>query len=196
MTYQGVCTVNEQLNIDIIRKQLRRHTVTLLDREDLTRAAVLIPLVNTGDGLDLLFTVRTDEVEHHKGQISFPGGAMEPGDKSVEDTAIRESREELSIIPEDVDIFGRLDDVWTPTGFVVAPITGYLAQLPDLRPEPREVSDFFLAPLSFFLDDSNVRTEVYQYEGEPRKVWFYEYGEYTIWGITASIIRLFLNILR
>jgi len=183
------------MQIEQIRKALAEHTPRTVIQEGLIAAAVLIPLVRRTAGLDLLLTVRTDNVEHHKGQISFPGGAREPEDGDVFDTALREATEEIALPRDQVEMIGRIDDLATPTGFVVSPVVGYIAALPELQLQPEEVSAYFTAPLAFFLEAENGYTREYEREGESRRVWFYDYGQYTIWGITAAIIRNFKQVL-
>ena len=182
-------------SIDIIRKKIQEHSATHLDTNGLTHAAVLIPLLQSDTDLDVLLTVRTEDVEHHKGQVAFPGGAREPRDYSLEMTALRETEEELALPPNQVEVLGRLDDMWTPTGFIVTPIVGYLSTLPALVPQPSEVSDYFTVPLSYFLDNSNGYTKTYQRGNLETDVWFYDYGEYTVWGVTAFILRNLRSIL-
>ena len=181
-----------------IQKCLERYSPKTVVKNGLTEASVLIPLVSQEESLHLLFTVRTEDVEHHKGQVSFPGGAREPEDQNHVSTALRETFEELSLPPEKVSILGKINDMWTPTGFIVSPVVGYIPKLPDLIPQPSEVSDYFTVPLDYFLDDSNGYKEKYQRteNGEEVDVWFYEYGEYTIWGVTAFIIRDFKAIME
>lgn len=187
---------HSEMNIDFIRHSVERHHPKVVNQGGLTRASVLIPLVQSAYNPSMLLTVRTEDVEHHKGQISFPGGAVEAGDRDVFETALREAEEELGISPEVVDILGRIDDLATPTGFVVSAVVGYIASLPDLIPQPEEVSEYFLAPLKFFLDDANCYTREYHRENEVVEVWFYEYEQYTIWGVTAAIIRNFKQVLE
>mgnify|MGYP005843599607 CR=1 FL=1 len=182
-------------SIDTIRKTIQSYSHTPLENGALTQAAVLIPLLQTENGLDLLLTVRTDDVAHHKGQVAFPGGAREPQDNSPQMTALRETEEELALPPNQVEILGRIDDMWTPTGFIVTPIVGYLPGLPGLDPQPSEVSEYFTVPLSFFMNDSNGYTQTYQRGCLKTDVWFYDYGSYTVWGVTAFIIRNLLSIL-
>jgi len=187
--------LQSSIQIENIRKSLERYQPKTIHREDLIAAAVLIPLVQTAAGLELLFTVRTDSVEHHKGQIAFPGGARERKDRDVYDTALREAKEEIALSPDQVEMIGRIDDLSTPTGFVVSPVVGYILSLPVLQLQPEEVSAYFMAPLAFFLEAGNGYTREYQREGQSRQVWFYDYGQYTIWGITAAIIRNFKQVL-
>ncbi|HKJ68058.1 MAG TPA: CoA pyrophosphatase [bacterium] len=184
------------MSIEAIRRSVRKHHPRVADDGGLIRASVLIPLVQSVENLQVLLTVRTEDVEHHKGQISFPGGAVEPADSDIYQTALREAEEELGISSADVDVIGRIDDLATPTGFVVSAVVGYIASLPPLRPQPEEVSEYFLAPLAFFLDDANGYTRDYRREKDVVKVWFYEYEEYTVWGVTAAIIRNFKQVLE
>ncbi len=179
------------VSIDDISLCLDKFQPKSLKKSGYTEAAVLIPLEKKHDSLHLLFTVRTDAVEHHKGQVSFPGGARESEDTDAVATALRESFEELALPPDHVNVIGKINDMWTPTGFVVTPVVGFIPDLPSLVPQPSEVSDYFTVPLSYFLDDNNGYKERYQrVEGEEEvDVWFYEYNGYTIWGITAFIIR-------
>lgn len=179
-----------------IQKRIQAHTPAVQQDAQLTRAAVLIPLIGGKDELELLFTVRTDDVEHHKGQISFPGGSIEASDDSLEATALRETHEELALKTEHIEILGRIDDMWTPTGYIVTPFVGFIQELPVLSPQPSEVSDFFTVPLAYFLDESNGYTREYSRGGESMDVWFYDYGRYTIWGVTAFILRNFKAILE
>ncbi len=187
---------HSKMTIDFIRQSVEGHHPKVVHEGTLTRASVLIPLVQSAENLSMLLTVRTKDVEHHKGQISFPGGAVEPGDRDVFETALREAEEELGLSPEGVDILGRIDDLTTPTGFVVSAVVGYIASLPDLIPQPEEVSEYFLAPLKFFLDDANCYIRDYQRENDVVEVWFYEYEHYTVWGVTAAIIRNFKQVLE
>jgi 8-oxo-dGTP pyrophosphatase MutT (NUDIX family) len=184
--------------VDEIQRCLERYSPKTVEKQGFTEASVLILLVPQDDSLHLLFTVRTEDVEHHKGQVSFPGGAREPVDQNYISTALRESFEELSLPPELVSILGKINDMWTPTGFIVSPVVGYIAELPELIPQPSEVSDYFTVPLEYFLNDSNGYKEKYRRteNDEEIDVWFYEYGKYTIWGVTAFIIRDFKAILE
>ncbi len=177
--------------------ELLRKALPLPDRKSLAldgfrRAAVLVPVLPAGDGSGLLLTKRTDEVETHKGQISFPGGVKDPGDTDVVYTALRESEEELGIDPASVSVLGLLDDLATPTGFVITPVVGLLGSLPSLRVNPVEVAEAFVVPVAFFRDPANGRVEQRLFRGENREVWFYGSGKRLVWGATAMIIRSLL----
>ena len=160
--------------------------------EGFRRAGVLVPLILGAGGADLLFTRRTDHVETHKGQISFPGGTVDEGDADIVHTALREAEEELGIGANLIDIRGILDDHAVPSGFIITPVVGILDALPLLTPNPQEVAEAFTVPFGFFCNPANGRSELREYRGGRREVWFYEHGEHIIWGATAMIVRSLL----
>ena len=159
---------------------------------DLTRAAVLVPILRSGADLHLLLTRRTEEVETHKGQVSFPGGVVDGTDADIVQTALRETEEELGVDRSSVDVLGLLDDLTTPTGFVITPVVGFLSAAVLLHPNPAEVAEAFTVPLQFLSDMRNAAHEMRHFRGEEREVWSYAYGSHTIWGATAWIIRSLL----
>jgi 8-oxo-dGTP pyrophosphatase MutT (NUDIX family) len=161
----------------------------------LKRAAVLLPLFHKNEVLHLLFTRRTETVEHHKGQISFPGGAVDEQDTDRAMTALRESEEEIGLHRSEVEVLGVLDDYSTPSGYAITPVVGYLPSIPILMPSSHEVAEIFDVPLEFFLDRKNERAIPVKRNGKWREVYFYNYGQYEIWGVTAAILRSFLSAL-
>jgi len=150
-------------------------------------AAVLVPVILDGETAELLFTRRTDDVETHKGQISFPGGVCDADDADPVDTALRETEEELGIPRTKIDVVGCLPELNTPTGFCITPVVGMLAGLPPLRPNAAEVAEVFTVPLSFF---AGGRSEMWMVNGAEREVWFYDHGGTVIWGATAAMARM------
>jgi 8-oxo-dGTP pyrophosphatase MutT (NUDIX family) len=161
------------------------------------KAAVMIPLIRCdrpGD-YDLLLTLRADTVEHHKGQVSFPGGAADTADTDEIATALRETEEEVGIPPSDIRILGTLNAIAASSHFHITPVVGLLDHPPHLTLQPSEVAEVFYVPLSFFSDPANETAETRLIERLLRKVYFYRYGGHTIWGITAVIIRQFLQLL-
>jgi 8-oxo-dGTP pyrophosphatase MutT (NUDIX family) len=157
--------------------------------EGLSRAAVLVPLVFRGPEPELLFTRRTETVETHKGQISFPGGVMHENDSGTVATALRETEEEIGVPSALIEPLGLLDDLHTPTGFIITPVVGLVANLPGVHPNPAEVAEIFFVPLEFFLDPVSGRSEERRVGEKLWEVWYYDYGGRTIWGATAAIIR-------
>lgn len=176
-----------------IRSLARRTNRERVSMEGYHSAAVLVPVILEAASPALLFTKRTELVETHKGQVSFPGGTMEPGDSSVEHTALREAQEEIGIRPEDVEVTGLLDDLATPTGFIITPVVGIIAHLGPLSPNEDEVAEVFRVPLSFFANPSNARSALRSTRGEQREVWYYQYDTHSIWGATAMIVRSLLR---
>ena len=160
--------------------------------EGFRRAGVLVPLILGAGRPDLLFTRRTDHVETHKGQISFPGGTVDEGDADIVHTALREAEEELGIGANLIDIRGILDDHAVPSGFIITPVVGILDALPLLTPNPQEVAEAFTVPFGFFCNPTNGRSELREYRGGRREVWFYEHGGHIIWGATSMIVRSLL----
>ncbi len=159
----------------------------------LRRAAVLLPLVATGEGSALVLTKRSDLVEHHKGQISFPGGGLEDGEAPL-DAALRETHEEIGVRPAEIQVLGRLDDeVMSFSGFLVTPFVGLVPYPNRLRLSPQEVHAVLQVPLRVLLDPRNVRAELWDRSGTPSAVYFYSAGDQVIWGFTARIIARFLT---
>lgn len=161
------------------------------------RAAVLIPIFVDGDGVPhLLLTKRTETVEHHKGQISFPGGGEEPEDADLLETALRETYEEIGLPPASVEVWGRLDEVETViSGFAVTPFVGFIPPPTAARPNPNEIAEIVTVPLAVFLNPANLRAEQVMHNGRPRRLLFYDYPPYVIWGLTAWIIKSLVGLL-
>lgn len=177
-----------------IRKALNKAISPTTDfKPPQTRAAVLIPVISQNNELDLLLTQRTEYVEHHKNQISFPGGVVDKSDDSVITAALRETQEEVGISPSEIEILGVLEDVTTPSQFLITPVVGLLKRIPPLKLNSTEVRVAFTIPLSYFCNEANVRIEYREFEGKKREVYFYEYGDKLIWGVTAYMIRLLLQ---
>jgi 8-oxo-dGTP pyrophosphatase MutT (NUDIX family) len=155
----------------------------------LVPASVLVPLVCHPDGMTILLTQRTSHLLHHAGQISFPGGRTEEGDRTPEDAALRESHEEIGLTPDRIDIVGRLDDYVTITGFHVVPVVALLSPPLHLSPDPFEVAEIFEVPLSFVMNPENhQRHSRVTPQGETR--WFYAlpFQDRYIWGATAAML--------
>ena len=166
------------------------------DPADIRPAAVLVPIVRREDALTVLFTRRTPHLHDHAGQISFPGGRTEPGDPSLEATALREAQEEIGLARERVELLGRLPEYVTVTGYRVTPVVGLVSAPLDLRPDPFEVAEIFEVPLAFLLDPANhLRNTVLQ-EGKRRRYYAMPYREYYIWGATAGMLMNLYGFLR
>jgi 8-oxo-dGTP pyrophosphatase MutT (NUDIX family) len=147
-------------------------------------------------GDKLVYTVRRSDLSTHAGQISFPGGKRDPSDADATATALREAAEEMALPPEAVEVVGVLDDVPTPTGFIITPIIGCVRGEVQLIPHAREVAEIFVAPL-----DELRRPEIYRSDGT--REWMgveyvmheYHFDGHRIWGATARITHQLLEIL-
>lgn len=151
-------------------------------------AAVLIPIVERADGLQLLLTRRSAQLRDHPGQVSFPGGRVEAGDLGPLHTALREAREEIGIAAEQVEIVGYLPPHAVVTGFAITPVVGLVAADIQLRLDPVEVAAAFEVPLEFFMDPANRRRSTRRFKGREVPVDEYHYADQRIWGATAQII--------
>lgn len=178
-----------------VRQVLARYRRYIAAETELTCAAVLLPLLYKEGRWHVLFTQRTQDVEHHKGQISFPGGACEPIDEDRVATALRETDEEIGVPPHLVRVLGALDDFPTITHFMVTPFVGVVPHPLTYRLNHYEVESVVEVPLSFFTDPSGLRIEQREYEGQIFDVLFWDYGPHTIWGATARILKGFLDLI-
>ena len=154
-------------------------------------AAVLVALVEHPTGLTVLFTQRTDHLNDHAGQISFPGGRMEAADSGPVDTALRETREEIGMDPDYVQVAGCLDHYETGTGYLVLPVVGFVRPGFQLVLDEFEVADAFEVPLSFLLDANNHRTAIHRVRDMDLSFHAIEYENRYIWGATAGMIMNF-----
>lgn len=158
-------------------------------------SAVLVPIYNKEGQYYILFTQRTDMVKEHKGQISFPGGAYQEGDRTLLDTALRESAEEIGLNPADVEVLGELDDTLTvATNYIVTPFAGLIPWPYKFKVDGWEVGEVIEVPISALLDKASRREETEVVGGEAITSYFYSYQGRVIWGATARILHQFLEL--
>ncbi len=150
-------------------------------------AAVLVPII-LRDEPTLLLTKRTAHLKSHAGQVSFPGGRIDPEDQHAEAAALREAWEEIALDPANVEVVGRMDDYVTGTGYVITPVLGLLP--PDLTyvASPDEVDSVFEFPFSVLLDPEAPRRQKQHVRGVWREYWVWPHPEHFIWGATAAIM--------
>jgi 8-oxo-dGTP pyrophosphatase MutT (NUDIX family) len=156
--------------------------------DGLTGAAVLVPLVNHPTGLTVLLTQRTAHLADHAGQISFPGGRIEPTDEHPVAAALREAEEEVGLPASHVEIVGRLDTYVTGTGFEVIPVVAFVRAPYPLRPDPFEVAEVFEVPLDFLVDPANLQRGSREWQGTTRFFFALPYESHYIWGATAGML--------
>jgi 8-oxo-dGTP pyrophosphatase MutT (NUDIX family) len=151
-------------------------------------AAVLIPLIDRGEEINVLLTYRASDLEHHAGQISFPGGRLEPGDLDAEAGALRETEEEIGLDREFIEIIGRLPDHIIISGFQVTPVVALVRPGFELRPDPTEVAGIFEAPLRHLFDPRTYFPRTLRIGNEDLMVYDLPWQEHRIWGATAGMI--------
>ena len=175
-----------------IVKEYKRKELTV---DGLIRAAVLVPILEKNDQLHILFTKRTENVEIHKGQISFPGGHVDKTDKDLMETALRETQEEIGISPSKIEILGAIDDSNTSTGFIVTPYVGLLKSERNYIIEEAEIQRIIEVPLTYLMDNKKWHKEEFNHKGRIYIGEYILYGNDKIWGATAKMLRQFLNLL-
>ncbi|MBC00929.1 MAG: coenzyme A pyrophosphatase [Rhodobacteraceae bacterium] len=153
-------------------------------------AAVLIAVVERAEGASVILTQRTDHLPSHAGQISLPGGKIEPHDDGPLGAALREADEEIGLSPGLVRPAGILPTYLTGSGYRVAPVVALVDPAARLTPDPGEVAEVFEVPLSFLMDEANHLRQSRMLAGKPRYFYAMPYRERYIWGVTAGILRL------
>lgn len=160
------------------------------------RAAVLVPIVDRPDGLNVLLTERAAHLRNHAGQVSFPGGRLEGDHETPVDAALRETEEEIGLERGYVTIAGYLESHIIFTGFHVVPVVGFVNPGFSLQPNPKEVAAVFEVPLTHILDPANHGTRVRTVEGGEIHVYNIPCGERVIWGATAGMLMSLYRLLR
>jgi 8-oxo-dGTP pyrophosphatase MutT (NUDIX family) len=159
-----------------------------------TPSAVLIALFLKDDEYHVLFTKRTEKVNHHKGEISFPGGVRQADDRDSEQTALRETWEEVGIRPVDVEILGVLDDFYSIYNYLITPYVGMIPSGYAFKTNPDEIERILEVPLRHLLNTEIFRVEDWTWKGRTYPVYFYAYRGDEVWGVTAAILKHFLDI--
>jgi 8-oxo-dGTP pyrophosphatase MutT (NUDIX family) len=178
----------------LTRQRLPARQRRVVAQGSLIQAAVLLPLLDRGEA-HIVFVKRSDRVGTHKGQISFPGGTVDPGDASVEAAALRECEEEIGLPPAAVEVLGALDDTETfATRFVITPFVGLIREPVALEPDGHEIDKVIEVPVAALLEVGSFRVEEWERDGVRRPVYFFDYEGETIWGATARILKEYLDL--
>jgi len=180
-------------SVQRLRGILARRPAIEIHAPQYRRACVLIPLIRDGEGWVLLFSRRSDQLQAHSGQIAFPGGAVEP-EESLEDAAVREAQEEVGIPTERVELIGRMDDLVTNSGFLVAPFVGVIHERVDYILQEGEVEEVFEVPVDALLDPGQPEVRFVSFRGGSYPAYFYPYQKYEIWGLTGRVLKGFLDV--
>jgi 8-oxo-dGTP pyrophosphatase MutT (NUDIX family) len=181
--------------IERLSNAIQERQILHIKDADLRISAVLVPLFLKKGQYHLLFIQRTERVKYHKGQISFPGGAYEKKDGLMLNTALREAEEEIGLARKDVWVMGELDDVLTATSnYIISPFVGLIPYPYDFRPDKWETEELLEVPIADLQDKTCFSEGVTEYNGVEVETYFYRYGERSIWGATAKILKQFLEI--
>jgi 8-oxo-dGTP pyrophosphatase MutT (NUDIX family) len=182
----------------VSRRALASYEPLLLAPSDNRRPAAVLALLYEHDGEEhLLFQVRTQRVRHHKGEISFPGGGMDPEDGSPLLTALRETREEIGVAAEHIEVFGQLDEQFTRSGFAITPFVGAIAPPGryDFALADREVAELLMIPVAHLRSEQALEWMVRDDDGERAAERSFRYGEHLVWGLTARILFNYFEVL-
>jgi 8-oxo-dGTP pyrophosphatase MutT (NUDIX family) len=176
-----------------LRRLLAARPALDIQAPEYRRAAVLIPLIRNKDHWSILFTRRADNLASHSGQIAFPGGGVESGE-SLGDAAIREAEEEVGIRAGDVELIGRLDDLVTNSGYLVAPFAGVIHEPIEYVMQESEVVEVFEVPIDALLDPAKPEVRYVTYRDRKYPAYYYVHGPYEIWGLTGRMLKSFLDL--
>ncbi len=157
-------------------------------------AAVLLPLFEKNGRWHILFTKRAEHLNHHRGEISFPGGVCQPEDPSPLETALRETWEEVGIPPDQVNVLGVLDDAYSIYNYLVTPYVGIFPSTCTLMPNKAEIDRVIEIPLDHLCQPDIFRSENWAWQGRKQPVYFYAYKGEEVWGLTAAILKQFLEL--
>lgn len=160
------------------------------------KAAVLVLLLKEEGVETILFTKRSEIVEHHKGQICFPGGVYDKNDKTLMHTALRETEEEIGLKSGLVSLLGELGDIFTPSGFQVKPFVGFVSDPYLLTPSTEEIADVFTVPISHLMNSANRQSVIRSYSGLEYHDTLFTFKNHQIWGATGRIIVELLEIMK
>jgi 8-oxo-dGTP pyrophosphatase MutT (NUDIX family) len=176
-----------------LREVLQRRPAVQIEAPQHRRACVLVPLIRDDRGWAVLFTRRSENLASHSGQIAFPGGSVE-GEEALEDAAIREAEEEVGIPRSSVELIGRLDDLVTHSGFLVAPFVGIVHERAEYVMQETEVVEIFEVPIEALMNPKNPEVRYVPFRNRMYPTYFYHHESYEIWGLTGRMVKAFLDL--
>ncbi|MBQ0833999.1 CoA pyrophosphatase [Marinobacter sp.] len=177
---------------DLLVQRLTDYAPRKLD-SNYPEAGILVPVTDDPGNPEMIFTLRSENLSTHRGQVAYPGGKRDPGDLSLAATALRETHEEIGLPPDQVEIISPLSQVMSRHGILVSPYVGVVPEGHPLEPNPFEIDSIFRVPLSFFLEDRRERTDAIPFQNQTIYVPSYRWERYQIWGLSAVVLVEFLN---
>lgn len=179
-----------------LKKFLAQRTKKYITDKDRVPSAVLIPIYKNDGQYHIVFIKRTMTVKTHQGQISFPGGMRDKGDKTLQDTALREAEEEIGLRPDDVNVLGELDDeITTTSNYIVTPFVATIPWPYHLQPNKGEVAKIIGVPIAALMDKDCRKPDTETLKGKKVASFAYYYQGTRIWGATARILNKLLEII-
>ncbi len=160
---------------------------------DYPEAGILVPITDDHSNPEMVFTLRSSNLNTHRGQVAYPGGKRDPGDPSLAATALRETHEEIGLPPDQVEVIAPLSQVMSRYGILVTPFVGVIPVDHPLEPNPHEIESVFRVPLSFLLEDRRERTDALNFLNHTFYVPCYRWERYQIWGLSAVVLVDFMN---
>lgn len=192
MIYSTCMDADENIMLIQVQQRLAAHSPRVID-VPLPKAAVLIPVTKHSEP-KLILTRRASHMSMHSGEVAFPGGKQDKTDASLVETALRESQEEIGLMPQDVQVIGQTGTVISRFGIEVTPVVGIVAEDTKLVANTEELDRIFQVPVHFFLKKENLQYDRWQEKGVVYDIPRFQYQEYPIWGLTAIMLTEFLNI--
>ncbi|MXZ90896.1 MAG: CoA pyrophosphatase [Chloroflexi bacterium] len=185
-----------EITLDLIHNALAQRTPITAAPDGLMPAAVMLLLYRKDGEYCVLLNKRSMTVEHHKGEMSFPGGARDPEDVNFQATALRETHEEMGIAPDDITILGRLDDNVTRSNFLVKVFVGTIPYPYEFLPSSIEIAEVVEIPIGVLRDPATLRWDSRIEDGERVAARSYGYQQHLVYGATAKILDQFLDIIE
>jgi len=179
----------------LVQEKMKDRKPLILNHPNFVHSAVLMPIFSENQELKFILTKRTESLKKHRGEISFPGGRKDKRDKSLEETALRETDEEIGVSPDKIKVIGRLDDLFTITRYIITPFIGIITEEVKCCSNGREVAALLYVPLEVFLHKEKFAERNIPQNGTNFPVYYYHWNNYEIWGATAHIINQFIEII-
>lgn len=180
---------------DEIKSILKNHKKHVIQARRYKYSAVLLLLYERNQEPHILLTKRTDNLKKHRGEISCPGGSMEPEDETLLDTALRETEEEISIPRNQIEILGELEDMFTLSRYIITPFVGFTQYPFDIKVSNDEVEYVIEVPLNVFLTKDLFSENYHEFQGKKFPIYYYTFNEHVIWGATAYMINQFIQLI-